>query len=252
MFNLDEPRTLPLVFAKQGQQETNKLEESIAYRLSTVVPNLVDFDKFHVIFNKNSKNQVAERVSKLLMARINRFMEIKKASGDADDDEEPVPVKFVILDRTFDPLTPALRDYHYESLVYELLDVKVDNIVKYPSEDKSGRIVEKKAVLDSRDELWVKYKYQFISEAMTNVAKAFQDFVAQNANTQVKHGGDMNFSVMSQIAKQLPIYEELLEKYTLHMSLIEKILKVIIQILYAYSSIYGLQIFIYILGFLID
>lgn len=228
VFHLDEPRTLPLIFAKQGQLEANKLEESIAYRLSTVVPNLFDYDKFSIVFNKNSRNQVSERVSKLLMARINRFLDLKKASGDVDDDEEPVSVKFVILDRTFDPLTPALRDYYYESLVHEFLDLKADNIVKYPSEDRNGQILQKKAILDNKDELWMKYKYQFISMALTNISKEFENFINQNAGNQFKGGagGDMNLSRMSQMIKQLPVYEELLEKYMLHMALCEKIVKV--------------------------
>lgn len=228
VFHLDEAKTLPIIFSRQGQQETNKLEESIAYRLSTVIPNLSDFDRFSIVYNKNSRNQVSERISKILMTRISRFLEIKKNSGEVDDDEDRVPVKFVILDRTFDPLTPALRDYYYESLVHEFLDLKADNIVKYPSEDKNGQPVQKRAILDNKDELWVKHKHEFISNALTNISREFEHFISQNASNQFKggSGGDMNSIRMSQMIKQVPIYEELLEKYMLHMSLCEKIVKV--------------------------
>ena len=223
IFHFDMPDALPVVFSKQGSPQEKELEEKIAYKLATVIPTLFDYEKFQIIYNKNAHNSVAERVARILEDRIHRFLELRKTE---DDDEPPAPVKVVILDRSFDPLTPLLHDYYYMSLVYDLLDVEND-IVKYDSEDNTGKPIAKKAVLSESDDLWMKYKYKHIAEAMTKISEEFSQFVQNNKTASVQRGdtSDLDLKTMGEIVKKMPMYKELMGKYTLHMSLIEGCLK---------------------------
>lgn len=223
LFHFDMLDAFPKIFDSPGASE---LEKKIAYKLSTVIPTLFDFEKFHIIYNKNPRNIIAEKVSKLLKERIEKLLSSKKASS---DDEPVAPVKIVIFDRSFDPLMPLLHDYYYHSLVYDLLDVKND-IVEYQSEDNTGKVSKRKAVLSDKDELWSKYRNQFIGEAMINVSKEFEEFVANNktAKTQTKRTdmSNLNLQQMSEIVKSMPMYQEVLGKYTLHVNLIQECVKV--------------------------
>jgi len=226
VFHLNLPEALPVIFSKQGQPETQILEEKIAARFAALIPNLGDFSTFQIIYNKNKQNSIAEKIATFVKEKAERFLKLK--SEDDDDDDNIYPVKIVILDRSFDPLTPALLDYHYKSMLYEFLGVEGD-VIEFDGQDKEGNPVKKIAVLNDKDDVWVRYKDQFISDAMMKISGEFDEFVRKNANAQMSKTPEasMDLSQMLLIAQQIPQYEELLEKYTLHMSLIEKVLEVI-------------------------
>eukprot|EP01017_Pseudomicrothorax_dubius_P045723 TRINITY_DN7946_c0_g1_i1.p1 TRINITY_DN7946_c0_g1~~TRINITY_DN7946_c0_g1_i1.p1 ORF type:complete len:221 (-),score=72.74 TRINITY_DN7946_c0_g1_i1:11-673(-) len=74
------------------------------------------------------------------------------------------------------------------------------------------------------DDLWVEYRYKHITEAMSGITSRFDDFVANNSNARLQRGDadNMDLSKMSDILKGMPMYNELLAKYTLHMNLIDE------------------------------
>lgn len=228
VFNLNLPETLPVIFSKQDQLEAKVLEEKIVSKLATVIPNLMDFTTFHVLYNKNSQNTISERVAMVLKEKIHKFLEIRKREGlDDEDDDDPVHVKFVILDRTVDPLTPALYDYYYESMLHEFLEPKAD-LIEYDDKDQDGNPVKKVAILNENDNVWLKYKNEFISEAMLKISQDFDDFYQKNAPSKT-HKDDTQSPDLNEMltrAKEMPMYRELFDKYTLHMSLIERIIKI--------------------------
>ena len=153
-----------------------------------------------------------------------------KSNDDDDNSNPPAPIKIVILDRSFDPLTPILHDYYYQSMVYDFLEIQND-VVEFNSEDSKGNQTKKKAMLADSDDLWIKYKYKHIAEAMTSVTEEFQKFVESNktAQTQKADMNNLDLKTMSEIIKQMPLYNELLSKYTLHMNLVELCLKVKVE-----------------------
>ena len=229
IFHFDMPDALPTLFSRPDLSPSKIMEEKIAYKLSTVVPTLFDYEKFHIVYNKNAANPVAEKVAKVLKERVNRFIEIKKKQEEDPNDEPPAPIKIVILDRSFDPLTPVLHDYHYQSMLYELMDAKGD-VVEYEDDDDNNKDqkTKKQAVLGEDDDLWSKYKYQFIGEAMSNISREFESFVAQNKSQGMSKmdSGQLDLQQMSDIIKKMPQYQALMTKYTLHMTLIEQCIKV--------------------------
>lgn len=224
LFHLDMKTEFANIFCNPG---SSGQEQRIAYKLATVVPTLFDFEKFHIIYNKNRANMIAENVAKLLKQRIDKFLEIKKKKDDDGDKEPAAPVKIVILDRSYDPLTPLVHDYYYQSLVYDLLRVENDT-VEYETEDNNKKVSKKKTVLTDKDELWGKFRHQFIGEAMINISKEFEEFVANNRTAKTQKGDmtNLNLQQMSDIVKSMPMYQEVLGKYTVHMSLIQECVRI--------------------------
>ncbi len=60
-------------------------------------------------------------------------------------------------------MTPVIRDFFYQPMLYDLLEIEND-MVEYNLEDKTGKSVHKKAVLQDNDDLFEKYKYKHIAE----------------------------------------------------------------------------------------
>jgi syntaxin-binding protein 1 len=113
-----------------------------------------------------------------------------------------------------------MHDFFYQPMLYDLLDIK-NNIAEYEDEDKNGKTIIKKSVLTENDDLFEKYRYRHIAEALDGIPADFQVFMNNNANAKLNKG-EIDLSEMSEIVKKMPQYNELMKKYTLHMKLIEK------------------------------
>ena len=224
LFHLDMPEALPVIFSKYGLTEEKNLTDLIADKLSTVIPTIFDFKCFQIIFNKNNRNGASERVALRLYERLNKFLELKSKE---QKEEEAGPIKIVVLDRSIDPLTPLLHDYYYQAMIYDLLDIKGD-LVEYQSEDSTGKQSKKRTILSDNDELWVKYKYKHIAEAMMGLTDEFNKYVESNTTSKLKKGelGEMDLKKMVDIVKQMPLYQDQLNKYTMHMNLMEQCMKI--------------------------
>jgi len=86
------------------------------------------------------------------------------------------PVRILVLDRSVDPLTPVMHDYHYQAMAQDLLTIK-DNIYTYEITNVKGFTSEKSAKLGDGDELWEEFKYTHIQDAYSALQKKFQNFV---------------------------------------------------------------------------
>lgn len=54
-------------------------------------------------------------------------------------------------------------------MMYDLLDIE-NEIVQYEGEDKDGKIIQKKAILEDNDDLFHRYRFKHIAEAMQGVS----------------------------------------------------------------------------------
>ena len=114
-----------------------------------------------------------------------------------------------------------MHDFFYQPMLYDLLDIN-NNVAEYDDEDKNGKTVSKKSVLTENDDLFDKYRYKHIAEALDGIPADFQVFMNNNANAKLTKS-EIDISEMSEIVKKMPQYNELMKKYTLHMKLIERV-----------------------------
>ncbi|CAD8048319.1 unnamed protein product [Paramecium sonneborni] len=115
---------------------------------------------------------------------------------------------FLILDRTFDLLTPLLHDFHYESLIVDLLPQSF-------------------SPFECEDYVYQKYRYKHIAHALEGIPQEFQKMVNTNPSALI-HKGDfkeLDTQKMQEIISTMPNYNSQLKDFTFHMNLIDQIWK---------------------------
>ena len=131
----------------------------------------------------------------------------------------------LITDRTIDPITPALHDYNYSSLVYDLLE---DNIK--PDQNKKDiykniSIDNSKGKLDYSDPLWSCYKDLHIIEALTRIPEDFDEFESSNIG-QIGNKKDMRSSSKIEFElKNISTYQTRNKLFNLHISMATEVNK---------------------------
>jgi hypothetical protein len=74
---------------------------------------------------------------------------------------------FLILDRTFDPLTPLIKDFHYGPMLYEFKNIENNKCeIKKNKESKTF-------TLDDNDLILQKYQNQHFATTLTGLQKDF-------------------------------------------------------------------------------
>ena len=82
---------------------------------------------------------------------------------------------------------------------------------------------EEKAVLDERDEIWVRFKNQHIFDTLFKLSDEVASFASNNENTsKLKRGGEIDIEEAMQVIRNMPKYKELMKKYTLHIELCQE------------------------------
>lgn len=72
----------------------------------------------------------------------------------------------LVLDRSFDPLTPLLHEFTYQAMVHDLLPVHEDRYeYRFVSNNNSQQ--SKEVLLNDTDPLWKRYRHMHIADLTT-------------------------------------------------------------------------------------
>uniref|UniRef100_A0A7S4GN00 Uncharacterized protein n=1 Tax=Oxyrrhis marina TaxID=2969 RepID=A0A7S4GN00_OXYMA len=185
-----------------------------------------------------SGNDHCERVARELDTRLR---DIFQKLGDSDkpaekaqifsrDRAEPTGV-LLILDRSFDPAAPLVHDFGYEALAYDVLDGRKDgcpfvevgqlkpkeNTFEYTFRDARGGENKKSMILGDKDEVWQRYKHEFLGSATKKLNKEIQEFSSENAMAKFQKGARSSDTAATKDAiRQLPEYQEKMSRYSGH------------------------------------
>ena len=85
--------------------------------------------------------------------------------------------QLLILDRSFDMLSPLVHSLTYQAAAYDLLNIPND-VYEYKYQDGAGQSKIKEAVLNEQDNLWVQFRHEHISKVFQGVSANFKSFVA--------------------------------------------------------------------------
>ena len=125
----------------------------------------------------------------------------------------------LITDRTLDPIIPALHDYSYSSLVYDLLDKNIK-----PEENKKNNynnitINGLKSKLDYKDSLWYRYKDLHFAEVLTRLSNDFEEFKASNIGQIGNKANLRSSSVIEFQVKNVSEYQNKNQLFNLHLTI---------------------------------
>ena len=248
IFSFELNHALSTIYSKKASSE--KTISEIANRLVTVVANIANFWSIDIHFQKplqeNNFSEFSNSIAlKFKEGTLNLLKNLKKSNSSVLN-KEAGKITILILDRSIDALTPLLHDFYYQPMLYDLLDIK-NNICEYEIEEdlktepeeeekliqgqkiKKKMIMTKKVQLSEDDEIFLNYRYKHIAEVLEGIPKEFQKFVETNSNAQFHQGAfstDIDVEKMAEIVRAMPQYQQILNKYVLHMKLIERCYKV--------------------------
>lgn len=125
----------------------------------------------------------------------------------------------LILDRSFDLVTPVLHDYSYRCLVHDFFNLDDDNFLSLPSE----KIERYK--LDEQDSIWCKYRNVHIGEVFNSISEDSADLMNSDLS-KAKNSNLENFEQMIEAVKGRNEYKEKYNQIKTHLTLCNKIMNV--------------------------
>lgn len=130
--------------------------------------------------------------------------------------------QMLILDRTFDPLTPLMHEYTYSAMVNDLLSVE-DNVIAYSTTTNKGTKELKEALLGESDALWTELRYYHIAKVIAIIKERMSDIIQTNAGALSKQGGgSLSITEMAAAVKELPEYRQTMSKLSQHVSIAQQ------------------------------
>lgn len=82
----------------------------------------------------------------------------------------------LILDRSFDAVSPILHEFTYQAMANDLVDIKDGKIFT----TKSSTSEYKDIVLDEDDHIWMKLRHTHIAEVINELIHDFNQFMTEN------------------------------------------------------------------------
>lgn len=131
--------------------------------------------------------------------------------------------QILILDRSFDPLSPLMHEYTYQAMVNDLLEV-ADGVISYKTTTNKGTEEEKQAILNESDEFWLELRHQHIAKVIEVIKERMNDIIQNNSGAQLakKNGAQMDITSMAAAVKKLPEYTQTMTKLGQHVAIAQQ------------------------------
>jgi syntaxin-binding protein 1 len=216
-FSLDMKDAIPNLFGSTiGAGYVN----TMIRRLTTACISLQENPCIRYQGSSILAKNIAEGLNRNLQTFKRNNATFKFNGDDAQDDRERAQI--LILDRTFDPLSPFMHEYTYQAMVYDLLNVEEDNQIEFIAKT-DGKQEVRTALLKDDDAMWVEFRHSHIASVINNLRERMADITANNASAQVmkaKSSGDtVDISVMAAAVKGISEYKQTVGKLTQHVEI---------------------------------
>ncbi len=131
--------------------------------------------------------------------------------------------QFLILDRSFDPLSPLMHEYTYQAMANDLLDVD-DGVISYKTTTNKGSEEEKQALLSESDEFWMELRHNHIAKVIETIKERMNDIIQNNSGAALakSNGADLDITTMAAAVKKLPEYTQTMTKLGQHVAIAQQ------------------------------
>jgi len=137
------------------------------------------------------------------------------------DSDRPV---LLVLDRSFDPLSPLLHEFTYQSMVNDLLQVQ-DDRYKYVYTGNNQEQISREVLLNENDPLWTKYRHMHIAELGEVVGVDYQKFLEEHKDSKELMNKGQDLKSKAAGLKAMPKFQEQTQRYSMHINIAEELLK---------------------------
>lgn len=209
VFTCDNPGAFRSIYSPKSQDKTKTLE-TLADQLVTLCATLDEYPGIRYKKDGNMEN------AKLLAELVDRKLATHYQLDDSGKKKEKTQAQLLIVDRGFDPVTPILHELTYQAMAYDLIDIENDTY-KYKARDG----LEKQALLNEDDMLWVKLRHQHIAEVSAQIPKMVKEISASKKQPD----GKITISNLAQMMKKMPAFRKQMTEKTIHLQLAEDCMK---------------------------
>lgn len=222
VYHLDLPQSLCKLY---GEVSDSNHPSLLAAKLTSLC---ITLNEFPYIRYQNSSPYCREaaRVLNENLTKYKRSNSTFVPFGEERTDRERG--QMLILDRTFDPLTPLMHDYSYLSMISDYLPFQ-DGVVTYDSQDGKGPKVSKQSMLNESDDFWVDNRHLHVARVIENNKKITSDFFQNNATAKMQmnqkssaSAGDPSIADLAAVVKEFPEYKQVTQKMAQHSSILNQ------------------------------
>mmetsp|Transcript_25416 Transcript_25416/g.27786 ORF Transcript_25416/g.27786 Transcript_25416/m.27786 type:complete len:631 (+) Transcript_25416:78-1970(+) len=214
LFHLDQTNALERIYGAVP-------DASYPAYLGKKLVNLCISLNEHPCIRYQGNSRFAHEVATALHQGLLQYKRINAAFWCYGDDRhnERERAQILILDRSFDPLSPLIHEFSYQAMVYDLLDV-TDGVYQYDVETGKGK-EERTSLLNESDEFWVEHRHSHIAKVVESIKERMNDIIQNEPGAQLakKSGSDMDISAMAAAVKKLPQYNQMMTKLSQHVVL---------------------------------
>uniref|UniRef100_A0A674I6I2 Syntaxin binding protein 2 n=1 Tax=Terrapene triunguis TaxID=2587831 RepID=A0A674I6I2_9SAUR len=205
VYSLDRPQIFHEWFSPHRSLEKNEQLAMLAEQIATLCETLEEYPA--ICYRKDHEDNF--HLAHAVLAKLKVFKVYEPSMGEGPDNARS---QLLIVDRSFDLMSPLLHELTYQAMAYNLLSIEND-IYKYEMTGTSDSREE--ALLDENDELWVQLRHMHIADVSKKVTELLRTFYESKRLTMDK----ANIQDLSQILRKMPKYQRELNKYSTHLNL---------------------------------
>jgi syntaxin-binding protein 1 len=222
VFHFDMNSALTRLYSEPSDPTCNA---SIAEKLATLCITLNEFPTVRYQLSSSSATEIATTVVKILSDFKRNNPGFWCHGEDSHQDKERG--QLLIVDRSFDALSPLMHEYTYQAMVNDLLPVQ-DGVISYKSETNASKKVEKQVLLNEADEYWVQLRHEHIAKVIEVIKERMSDIINNNPGAALakNSGSDMSITSMAAAVKALPEYRETMAKLSQHVNIAQQCMDV--------------------------
>jgi syntaxin-binding protein 1 len=215
VFHLDQPNALEKIYSISPDPS---FPAFIGKKLMNVCISLNE----HPCIRYQGNSRFAHEVATSLHQGLLQYKRLNAGFWCYGDDRhtERERAQILILDRSFDALSPLIHEFSYQACAYDLLDVN-EGVYNYEVETGKGK-EERTALLNESDEFWNEHRHSHIAKIVDVIKERLNDIIQNEpevAKLAKKSSGDMDISQMAAAVKKLPQYQQIMTKLTLHVDI---------------------------------
>ena len=218
LYQFDQPEALSQLY---GSLADPAYPATIARKLSNVCITLNEHPSIRYQGNSKYAREIGITLDSILkdFKRINPTFYVQGDDNHHDRDRAQI----LIVDRSFDPLSPLMHEYTYQAMVEDLLYIK-DGIISYKTKTNKGTDLIKEAILNDNDELWLELRHSHIAKVIETIKDRMNDIIQNNAGAALakKSGANMNITSMAAAVKELPEYQQTMNKLAQHVAIAQQ------------------------------